>query len=86
MARNSEKAQSMLNRWMAMKRGALEAQRPKDPKTVKSLGRCHRWRTDVIKTISRNTLLVQNESLGEHKIRDLNEEINKLLKEKETFI
>nr|CAD1821645.1 unnamed protein product [Ananas comosus var. bracteatus] len=55
MARNEEKAQSMLNRFIAMKQE--EKRKPKERQ-------------------------IQNEGLGEHRLRDLNDEINKLLRER----
>jgi pre-mRNA-splicing factor ISY1 len=41
-----------------------------------------RWRMQIIKEIGKNVLLIQNQSLEEHKIRDINDLINKLLREK----
>lgn len=85
MARNSEKAQAMLNRWTAMKRGELGGERIDDPEMATTVSVCMRWRNGIIKKISRNALLIQNESLGEHKLRHLNNEINELIKDKEKW-
>lgn len=41
-----------------------------------------RWRGQVIREIGKNVLLIQNQSLEEHKIRDINDQINKLMREK----
>jgi pre-mRNA-splicing factor ISY1 len=45
--------------------------------------RAERWRNQVIKEIAKKVAQIQNAGLGEFKIRDLNDEINKLLREKE---
>ena len=41
-----------------------------------------RWRLQIIREVSRKVSQIQNAGLGEFKIRDLNDEINKLLREK----
>jgi len=41
-----------------------------------------KWRMQVVRDIGKNVLLIQNGSLEEHKIRDLNDLINKLIREK----
>lgn len=41
-----------------------------------------RWRGQVIREISKNVTAIQNAGLGEFRIRDLNDHINKLLREK----
>jgi pre-mRNA-splicing factor ISY1 len=41
-----------------------------------------RWRSQVIREIGKNVLVIQNHSLEEHKIRDINDLINKLMREK----
>ncbi|KAJ6223899.1 hypothetical protein RDWZM_002444 [Blomia tropicalis] len=41
-----------------------------------------KWRLDIIREISRKVTQIQNAGLGEHRIRDLNDQINKLLREK----
>lgn len=47
-----------------------------------SLGEAEKWRHQIIGEISRNISEIQNAGLGEHKIRDINDHINKLLREK----
>lgn len=88
MARNEEKAQSMLNRWLAYKRQlAAGGPRPKpnSPAECETVEECERWRMNLIKDIGKKVMIIQNESLGEQRIRDLNDEINKLLREKEQW-
>lgn len=41
-----------------------------------------KWRIQVIREASKKMAQIQNAGLGEYKIRDLNDEINKLLREK----
>lgn len=86
MARNEEKAQQMLNKWVTMKQefnsGNLAERRPFLATDCKSLGECEKWRVQIMREITRKVAEIQNAGLGEHKIRDLNDSINKLLREK----
>jgi len=47
-----------------------------------NLHEAEKWRSSIIKEISFNVNEIQNASLGEHKIRDINDHINKLFREK----
>jgi len=49
---------------------------------VESIQDCEHWRSQVIREVTRKISEIQNAGLGEHRIRDLNDEINKLLREK----
>eukprot|EP00002_Diphylleia_rotans_P005648 TRINITY_DN1482_c0_g2_i3.p1 TRINITY_DN1482_c0_g2~~TRINITY_DN1482_c0_g2_i3.p1 ORF type:complete len:294 (-),score=86.09 TRINITY_DN1482_c0_g2_i3:299-1051(-) len=85
MARNEEKAQSMLNRFLEMKR--MEDKGPKHNRPFLAtecfvLDEAERWRREILVEISKKVAIIQNTGLGEHKIRDLNDEINKLIREK----
>ena len=86
MARNEEKAQQMLNKWVTMKQefnaGNIAERRPFLATDCKSLADCEKWRLQIMREITRNVASIQNQGLGEHKIRDLNDTINKLLREK----
>eukprot|EP00456_Euglypha_rotunda_P018392 TRINITY_DN1654_c0_g1_i9.p1 TRINITY_DN1654_c0_g1~~TRINITY_DN1654_c0_g1_i9.p1 ORF type:complete len:335 (+),score=71.09 TRINITY_DN1654_c0_g1_i9:97-1101(+) len=85
MARNQEKAQAMLNRLVTMRRMELQGPvetRPFLASECDDLVDCDKWRKQIIKEISKEVTAIQNGSLGEHKIRDLNDHINKLLREK----
>lgn len=87
MARNEEKAQSMLNRYL---RGKAEEkgeyypgqQRPYLASMCDRLDAAEQWRNQVLREITGKVVQIQNKGLGESKIRDLNDQINKLLKEK----
>ncbi|XP_057950648.1 uncharacterized protein LOC131145525 [Malania oleifera] len=85
MARNEEKAQSMLNRFIAMKNE--EKKKPKERRPFlasecRDLAEADKWRQQIMREIGRKVAEIQNEGLGEHHLRDLNDEINKLIREK----
>lgn len=87
-ARNSEKAQSMLFRFRASQAADLgiidagKTRRPKAITSVESIPICEKWRGQVLKEISRKVTKIQDQSLSDYQIRDLNDEINKLMREK----
>jgi len=87
MARSSEKAMTALARWRQAKL-AEEGVAPKDARRpylssqCSDVKECEKWRLQIIREISRKVTQIQNAGLGEFKIRDLNDEINKLLREK----
>ncbi|KAF3442903.1 hypothetical protein FNV43_RR16821 [Rhamnella rubrinervis] len=85
MARNEEKAQSMLNRYITLK--AEEKKKPKERRPYlasecRDLAEADKWRQQIMREIGRKVAEIQNEGLGEHLLRDLNDEINKLIREK----
>jgi len=85
MARNQEKAQAMLNRFIQAKRDAVtpvDQKRPFLASEIEDVHECERWRASIVREVSKAITGIQNGSLGEHKIRDLNDQINKLLREK----
>ncbi|KAI4186965.1 MAG: hypothetical protein L6R41_003122 [Letrouitia leprolyta] len=88
MARNSEKAQSMLFRFRAAQAADLgildlgRTRRPRTITTITSIPACEKWRGQVLKEISRKVSKIQEPSLSDYQIRDLNDEINKLMREK----
>ncbi|KAI9758754.1 MAG: Phosphatidylinositol (PI) 3-kinase [Chaenotheca gracillima] len=88
MARNSEKAQSMLFRFreqQAADLGIVDAGRSRRPKIiteVASIPTCEKWRGQVLKEVSRKVSKIQDPSLSDFQIRDLNDEINKAMREK----
>ncbi|KAI5292615.1 NineTeen Complex (NTC) component [Ascosphaera acerosa] len=88
MARNSEKAQSMLFRFRAAQAADLgildmgKQRRPRNITYVTSIPVCEKWRGQVLKEISRKVSRIQDASLSDFQIRDLNDEINKLMREK----
>lgn len=75
----------MLNRYLAgkqeEKRGP-KAKRPYLASECRDLVEADKWRSQIIREIGKKVMEIQNEGLGEHRIRDLNDEINKLIREK----
>jgi len=84
MARNAEKAMTTLARWRNAQLGTLggKDRRPYLASECKDLKECERWRREILREISKKVTQIQNAGLGEYRIRDLNDEINKLLREK----
>ena len=87
MARNSEKAMTALSRWRQAKLAeeGLDTKNERRPflaSECSNLKDCERWRVQIIREISKKVSSIQNAGLGEFRIRDLNDEINKLLREK----
>ncbi|OBT57034.1 pre-mRNA-splicing factor ISY1 [Pseudogymnoascus sp. 24MN13] len=88
MARNSEKAQSMLFRFreaQAADLGILDAGRSRRPKLITSetsIPSCEKWRGQVLKEISRKVSKIQDQALSDFMIRDMIDEINKAMREK----
>ncbi|KAL1887882.1 NineTeen Complex (NTC) component [Sporothrix stenoceras] len=88
MARNAEKAQSMLFRFresQAADLGITDIGRQRRPKVISeqtNVSNCERWRGQVLKEISRKVSKIQDAALSDFQVRDLNDEINKLMREK----
>lgn len=89
MARNSEKAVTALARWRNLQlkeAGKLYVERrPTHPTDERNLKKSEKWRNQVIQEIAKKVTQIQNAGLGEFKIRDTNDEINKLLHEKSNW-
>ncbi|THU84953.1 pre-mRNA-splicing factor ISY1 [Dendrothele bispora CBS 962.96] len=87
MARNEEKAQSMLYRFREAQAaelglGTRSDRRPRMASACKSLRDCERWRGEILREISRKVSKIQDAGLTDYEVRDLNDEINKLMREK----
>ena len=85
MARNEEKAQLLLNKWVTMKQqfnAGVQDRRPYLASECSNLTDAERWRRDIVREITKKVSEIQNAGLGEHRIRDINDHINKLLREK----
>ncbi|KIR36131.1 pre-mRNA-splicing factor ISY1 [Cryptococcus deuterogattii MMRL2647] len=92
MARNSEKAQSMLYRFreqQAIDMGIGTRQkgdrRPRMASSCTSLREAERWRGDILRDISRKVSKIQDVALTDYQVRDLNDEINQLFREKRAW-
>lgn len=65
--------------------GIIDVTRTRRPKAITSIDAvptCERWRGQVLKEVSRKVSRIQEPSLSDYQIRDLNDEINKLMREK----
>ncbi len=87
MARPAEKARSMLNKWVKMREegNAAPATRGKRPRLASEcnhLADAEYYRNQILREITAGIAKIQNPALGEHTIRDLNDEINKKFREK----
>ncbi|XP_039627498.1 pre-mRNA-splicing factor ISY1 homolog [Polypterus senegalus] len=84
MARNAEKAMTALARFRQaqLEEGKVKERRPFLASQCNELPKAEKWRRQIISEISKKVAQIQNAGLGEFKIRDLNDEINKLLREK----
>ncbi|KAJ7477981.1 pre-mRNA-splicing factor ISY1 [Mycena galericulata] len=87
MARNQEKAQSMLYRFREAQAAELGLgtrgdSRPRMASACKSLRECERWRGELLREISRKVAKIQDAGLSDYEVRDLNDEINKQMREK----
>ncbi|GLH12501.1 hypothetical protein R5R35_004546 [Gryllus longicercus] len=85
MARNAEKAMTTLARWRAAQvndMGKEKERRPYLASECHDLPKAEKWRLQIIREIAKKVAQIQNAGLGEFRIRDLNDEINKLLREK----
>jgi len=87
MARNEEKAQSMLFRFREAQAAELGLarkgdRRPRVASSCKSLRDCERWRGEILREISRKVSKIQDAGLTDYEVRDVNDEINRLMREK----
>nr|XP_033782324.1 pre-mRNA-splicing factor ISY1 homolog [Geotrypetes seraphini] len=84
MARNAEKAMTALARFRQaqLEDGKVKERRPFLASECNELPKAEKWRRQIIGEISKKVAQIQNAGLGEFRIRDLNDEINKLLREK----
>ncbi|XP_069592892.1 pre-mRNA-splicing factor ISY1 homolog isoform X2 [Ranitomeya imitator] len=84
MARNAEKAMTALARFRQaqLEEGKVKERRPFLASECNELPKAEKWRRQIIGEISKKVAQIQNAGLGEFRIRDLNDEINKLIREK----
>lgn len=65
--------------------GIIDAGRTRRPKLiteVETIPACEKWRGQVLKEISRKMTKIQDTALSDFQVRDTNDEINKLMREK----
>jgi len=90
MARPSEMKEHMFSRWVQMKKNdAIEAtgrevnaRRPHLATECESLTECERWHKGLAYEITKKMASIDNANLGETRLRELNDEINKLMRTK----
>lgn len=87
MARPAEKARAMLNKWVKMREEGNAApqtrgKRPYLASECQHLSDAEYYRNQIIREITAGIAKIQNPGLGEHAIRDLNDDINKKFREK----
>eukprot|EP01057_Protomagalhaensia_wolfi_P001222 Protomagalhaensia_wolfi_Nauph_80__1221@NODE_171_length_3318_cov_170_090271_g123_i1_p4_GENE_NODE_171_length_3318_cov_170_090271_g123_i1NODE_171_length_3318_cov_170_090271_g123_i1_p4_ORF_typecomplete_len192_score17_70Isy1/PF06246_12/2_8e58Cbl_N2/PF02761_14/0_35Cbl_N2/PF02761_14/3_7e03DivIC/PF04977_15/0_12DivIC/PF04977_15/5_1e02YscO/PF07321_12/0_072YscO/PF07321_12/2e03_NODE_171_length_3318_cov_170_090271_g123_i110261601 len=85
MARNSERAMLLLNRWQEMKMALTRGPRRRRPRNADEISNAKDaefWRNNIIREISVKIAEIQNAALGETKLKELNSEINVLINEK----
>mmetsp|Transcript_34667 Transcript_34667/g.81757 ORF Transcript_34667/g.81757 Transcript_34667/m.81757 type:complete len:257 (-) Transcript_34667:55-825(-) len=87
MARPAEKARAMLNKWVKMREEGnapvnVRGNRPKLASECEHLGDAEYYRNQINREITGMISKIQNPALGEHTIRDLNDEINRKFREK----
>lgn len=92
-ARPEEKAQAMMNKWVRMREeddptsklsrnAARRAKRPFLASHCEHLADAEKFRRQIVGEIADGVKKIQNAGMGEHALRDLNDGINKLLREK----
>ncbi|KAJ8595306.1 Isy1-domain-containing protein [Rhizopogon salebrosus TDB-379] len=62
--------------------GTRADRRPKMASACKSLRECERWRGEILRELSRKVSKIQDAGLTDYEVRDVNDEINKLMREK----
>lgn len=87
MARPAEKARNMLNKWVKMREEgnaapSVRGKRPRLASECNHLADAEYYRNQILREITAGIAKIQNPALGEHTIRDLNDEINKKFREK----
>lgn len=91
MSRNKEKANSTLNRYQAQisrDAGVLDSDpnlRPKYVQSVESIPQAERWRTTIVTEISVKLTKINDPTISELEIRELNDSLNKLHREKRAW-
>jgi len=75
----------MLNRFLSSKLDKESGGRKSRPfmsSQCRDLNEADKWRSEILRDIGKKVMDIQNAGLGEHRLRDLNDEINKLIREK----
>jgi len=68
--------------------GIIDAGRTRRPRAITeqtSIPSCEKWRGQVLKEVSRKVSRIQEPALSDFQVRDLNDEINRLMREKHVW-
>ncbi len=90
MARNTEKKDHMFARWVQLKKNDsilgseqdTNKRRPFLASECHTIAECEKWRKSIVMEINVKMNALQNVSLGTHRLRELNDEANKLIRTK----
>ena len=89
MARPAEKARAMMNKWVAMREAGNKApsqrqrlSRPHLASECEHLADAERFRGQIVREIANHISKIQNPALGAHEVRELNDSINHLMRQK----
>ena len=85
MARNEEKALTLFSKWNTFKstfHADSANRRPLVAAECESLADAQKWRREIIQDVTRKISAIQNATLGEFRIRELNDDINKLMRQR----
>lgn len=85
MARNEEKANTLFSKWSTFKKdfhADKGNRRPLLGSECDSLPDAEKFRREIVANITKKISAIRNAALGEHRIRELNDEINKLMRQK----
>lgn len=85
MARNEEKALTLFSKWQTFKKdfhASGSNRRPLLASSCESLPDAEKYRRELVSDLTKKMAAIRNAALGEHKVRELNDDINKLMKKK----
>lgn len=85
MSRNKEKSGSLLNRYYAQQGPQILTDRPRRVNSIKDISEAEQYRAMCIKEINRDLTRINDAFINEYEIRDLNDKLNALMREKRSW-
>ena len=87
MARNQEKKLELFSKWDQFRKDSASGLvnkkgRPGFTQDCDSIGDAEKYRREIIREVTKKISAIHNASLGEYRIRELNDEINKMMSKK----
>lgn len=88
MARNQEKRMELFSKWDQFRKDSASGMvnkgkgRPGFTMDCDSISDAEKYRRELIREVTKKISAIHNASLGEHRIRELNDEINKMMSKK----